>query len=92
MIWPANQLKGVEALETMVIQVSNCTVEISDSFVVNKLILLSPHYSPAVPQMPAAVPPRPAAAGGGRGRSQTIARNMDSRQLLIGMGFPKNRA
>lgn len=41
--------------------------------------------------MPVAVPPRSVATNG-RGRSQTIARNMDSRQLLIGMGFPKHRA
>ena len=39
---------------------------------------------------PAAVPPRKAVSG--RNRSQTIIRNTDSREVLMGMGFPKNRA
>ena len=41
-------------------------------------------------KMPAAVPPRTAVPG--RNRSQTIIRNTDSREVLMGMGFPKNRA
>ena len=42
---------------------------------------------------PTAVPPRATSHGtNGRGRSQTIVRNQDFRQLLIGMGFPKHRA
>ena len=40
-----------------------------------------------------AVPPRATSHGtNGRGRSQTIVRNQDFRQLLIGMGFPHHRA
>ncbi|CAI8029924.1 Ubiquitin-associated and SH3 domain-containing protein B [Geodia barretti] len=39
---------------------------------------------------PAAIPPRKVVPG--RNRSQTIIRNTDSREVLMGMGFPKNRA
>ena len=41
-------------------------------------------------KVPAAVPPRKVIPG--RNRSQTIIRNTDSREVLMGMGFPKNRA
>ena len=56
--------------------------------------LTQPH-SPAVmaDTPPTAVPPRTTShATNGRTRSQTIVRNQDFRQLLIGMGFPKHRA
>ena len=41
-------------------------------------------------KVPVAVPPRKVVPG--RNRSQTILRNTDSREVLMGMGFPKNRA
>lgn len=41
-------------------------------------------------KVPIAVPPRKVVPG--RNWSQTILRNTDSREVLMGMGFPKNRA
>ena len=57
-------------------------------------MLLYVVFSAVMVDTPAtAVPPRATSHGtNGRGRSQTIVRNQDFRQLLIGMGFPHHRA
>lgn len=62
-------------------------------------VLAAVHFRISVPSavmsdiVPASVPPRVVAPSGvERKRAQTIVRNQDYRQLLIGMGFPKHRA